>query len=227
MPWLCVIGQDCPTSEKRRRFGVTRVSQVGTFVPVSHWSTMDENRCNITNYRVQGSASGSTSRDLKSAQCRFESDWGHVSPCGSRFLDQDSGFRVVAWTSVAFHVSEWTTEAADFRSASDGMPSDSTYSHLCSSGSVSLLNSRLRAWLGVTWLSQLDLAELSDLTNARDPVRATHRGACDETEVAHEHLPLERRPLTSTPPTQPRGGMDMRCGSCRGNGPLLTSKVPE
>jgi hypothetical protein len=55
--------------------------------------------------------------DLKSAQCRFESDWGHQSPYGSRFLDQGSAFRVVAWTSAANHGSEWTTEAADFRSA--------------------------------------------------------------------------------------------------------------
>ena len=37
----------------------------------------------INKYRVQSSSGKSTSRDLESAQCRFESDWGHQSPCGS------------------------------------------------------------------------------------------------------------------------------------------------
>lgn len=38
--------------------------------------------------------------DLKSVQCRFESDWGHQSPYGSIILDQDSGFRGVQWPPV-------------------------------------------------------------------------------------------------------------------------------
>ena len=70
-------------------------------------------------YRVQRSSGESTSRDLKSAQCRFESDWGHQSPYGSGFLDPDSAFGVVAWTSTSYHGFEWTTETADFRSARD------------------------------------------------------------------------------------------------------------
>ena len=32
IPWLSDTDQDCPVSENRRQFGVTRVSQVGTFV---------------------------------------------------------------------------------------------------------------------------------------------------------------------------------------------------
>ncbi len=50
----------------------------------------------VNKYRVQYGSGESASRDLKSAQCRFESDWGHQSPYGSRFLDQGSGFRVQA-----------------------------------------------------------------------------------------------------------------------------------
>jgi hypothetical protein len=41
------------------------------------------------------------------------------------------------WTSVVSHGSEWTTETADSRSASDGMFSDGVCSHLCSSGRFS------------------------------------------------------------------------------------------
>ena len=91
-----------------------------------------------------------TLSDLKFAQCRFESDWGHRSPYGSRFLDQDSAFGVVAWTSVAYHGFEWTTETADFRSAkfTDSL-SRKSY----------LPRSRACVWLslsfGVTTLSQL------------------------------------------------------------------------
>jgi hypothetical protein len=32
IPWLSDTDQDCPVSEDRRQFGVTRVSQVGTCV---------------------------------------------------------------------------------------------------------------------------------------------------------------------------------------------------
>lgn len=122
----------------------------------------------INKYRVQGRSGESTSRDLKFAQCRFESDWGHQSPYGSRVLDRDSAFRVVAWTSAAHHRFEWTTEAADFRSAREPSSFGTASWRTCSSGLVDVINRRLRVRLDVTRLSQLDLAELTDLVDTRD-----------------------------------------------------------
>ncbi|OZC52494.1 hypothetical protein CH286_02625 [Rhodococcus sp. WWJCD1] len=45
IPWLSDTDQDCPVSENRWQFGVTRVSQVGTFGPGLGWTVMHEKRC--------------------------------------------------------------------------------------------------------------------------------------------------------------------------------------
>ncbi|AMY51844.1 hypothetical protein A3L23_00483 [Rhodococcoides fascians D188] len=121
----------------------------------------------INKYRVQRSSGESTSWDLKFAQCRFESDWGHQSPYGSRILTQDSAFRVVAWTSAAYHGFERTTETADFRSARDERSSLSHLRILQLRTGLGL-DGGLCGWLAVTRLSQPDHAELTDLVDSRD-----------------------------------------------------------
>ncbi|OZD53717.1 hypothetical protein CH268_23590 [Rhodococcus sp. 06-1460-1B] len=45
IPWQSDTDQDRPMSEDRRQFGVTRVSQVGTFGPGLGWTVMHEKRC--------------------------------------------------------------------------------------------------------------------------------------------------------------------------------------
>ena len=102
---------------------VVRCHESVTSRYVRTWTGLDgdaRKTLQINKNRVHWSLGGSTSRDLKSAQCRFESDWGHQSRYGSRFTDQDSAFRVVAWTSAAYNGFEWTTETVDFRSAYSG-----------------------------------------------------------------------------------------------------------
>ena len=52
---------------------------------VRAWIGLDDDvrkALQINKYRVQRSSGESTSRDLKSAQCRFESDWGHHCSAG-------------------------------------------------------------------------------------------------------------------------------------------------
>ncbi|OZC72512.1 hypothetical protein CH306_02195 [Rhodococcus sp. 15-725-2-2b] len=45
IPWLSGTDRDCPVSEDRRQFGVTRVSQVGTFAHGRVRTLMYEKRC--------------------------------------------------------------------------------------------------------------------------------------------------------------------------------------
>jgi hypothetical protein len=49
---------------------------------------------------VHVSAPESTSRDLKSAQCRFESDWGHCQGKRAHELVRDGGWMDADFTTV-------------------------------------------------------------------------------------------------------------------------------
>ncbi|MBY4111770.1 hypothetical protein HQO82_22655 [Rhodococcus fascians] len=91
---------------------------------------------------------------------------GALESNGFAFLNQDSAFWVVAWTLVAYHGFEWTTETAD-QIRGGWTFSVVVGAHSCRSETVFGLDGRLRGWLAVTRLSQLDLADLFNLLDSR------------------------------------------------------------